>query len=159
MPEGAASTSSPSEALRVRVHGGHDPIIKRRHNLVDIVPAGPGLEKQAYAVRDRMLREIEERPNPRNERDGGPPPGEAPRAAVLRGVQHAAALPRVREEVHRTIVTVARLNGRKASRSRRGEHGGTGVCRRVRRRRHASRRTCASPSRPVRRGAGGRARR
>ncbi|MFG1635634.1 tyrosine-type recombinase/integrase [Pseudonocardia alni] len=55
----------PSGALRVRVYAGQDPITKRRHNLVEIVPAGPHAEKQAYAVRDRMLRDIEERRNPR----------------------------------------------------------------------------------------------
>jgi integrase len=55
----------PSGALRVRVYAGQDPITKRRHNLVEIVPAGPDAENQAYAIRDRMLREIEERRSPR----------------------------------------------------------------------------------------------
>ncbi|MDF3049409.1 MAG: integrase [Pseudonocardia sp.] len=31
----------PSGALRVRVHGGEDPLSGKRHTLVEIIPAGP----------------------------------------------------------------------------------------------------------------------
>ncbi|WP_207223635.1 hypothetical protein [Pseudonocardia sediminis] len=55
----------PSGALRVRVYAGQEPITKRRHDLIEIVPAGPEAEKRAWAVRDRMLRDIADRKNPR----------------------------------------------------------------------------------------------
>jgi integrase len=31
----------PSGALRVRVYAGTDPITKRRHDLVEVIPPGP----------------------------------------------------------------------------------------------------------------------
>jgi hypothetical protein len=34
----------PSGALRVRVHAGLDPLTKRRHELIEIVPPGPQAE-------------------------------------------------------------------------------------------------------------------
>ena len=37
----------PSGALRVRVYAGVDPITKRRHDLVKVVPAGPKAWDQA----------------------------------------------------------------------------------------------------------------
>ncbi|NWJ74322.1 hypothetical protein HX744_28010 [Pseudonocardia sp. ICBG1122] len=49
----------------MRVYAGQDPITELGHNLVEIVPAGPDAGKQAYAVRDRMLRDIGERRSPR----------------------------------------------------------------------------------------------
>ncbi|MGH3702584.1 MAG: hypothetical protein ACRDQY_24685 [Pseudonocardiaceae bacterium] len=33
----------PSGALRVRVYAGRDPVSKRRHDLIEIIPPGPGL--------------------------------------------------------------------------------------------------------------------
>ncbi len=55
----------PSGALRVRVYAGSDPLTKRRHDLVEIVPAGPKAEARAEAVRVRLLNEVDERRNPR----------------------------------------------------------------------------------------------
>lgn len=55
----------PSGALRVRVYAGVDPVSKRRHDLIEIVPPGPGAEKQARRIRDRLINEVEERRNPR----------------------------------------------------------------------------------------------
>jgi integrase len=55
----------PSGALRVRVYAGVDPVTKRRHDLIEVVPPGPQAERQARAVRDRLISEVEQRRNPR----------------------------------------------------------------------------------------------
>ncbi|KAA2265233.1 tyrosine-type recombinase/integrase [Solihabitans fulvus] len=55
----------PSGALRVRVYAGTDPVTKRRHNLVETVPAGPKAWEEAEQVRTRLLNQIDERRNPR----------------------------------------------------------------------------------------------
>lgn len=55
----------PSGAWRVRVHAGTDPLTKRRHTLVETIPAGPQAEKQARDMRDRLVREVAERRNVR----------------------------------------------------------------------------------------------
>ncbi|WP_308252108.1 tyrosine-type recombinase/integrase [Pseudonocardia sp. KRD291] len=55
----------PSGALRVRVYAGVDPVTKRRHDLIEVVPPGPNAERTARDVRDRLLREVAERRNPR----------------------------------------------------------------------------------------------
>ncbi|MGH3803324.1 MAG: integrase, partial [Pseudonocardiaceae bacterium] len=38
---------------------------KRRHYLTEIIPAGPGADRQARRVRDRLISQVEERRNPR----------------------------------------------------------------------------------------------
>jgi hypothetical protein len=45
----------PSGAPRVPVYAGVDPVTKRRHDLVEIVPSGPQAERKARAVRDRLV--------------------------------------------------------------------------------------------------------
>ncbi|SDH03158.1 tyrosine-type recombinase/integrase [Pseudonocardia oroxyli] len=55
----------PSGALRVRVYAGLDPLTKRRHELIEIVPAGPQAEKEAEAARVRFVHQINERRNPK----------------------------------------------------------------------------------------------
>lgn len=55
----------PSGALRVRVYAGVDPVTRRRHDLVEIIAAGPGAERQAEQARVRLLAEVQERRNPR----------------------------------------------------------------------------------------------
>jgi hypothetical protein len=55
----------PSGALRVRLYAGQDPLTKKRHTLVETIPAGPGAEKRAREVLDRMQREVSERRSPR----------------------------------------------------------------------------------------------
>jgi hypothetical protein len=45
----------PSGALRVRVFAGKDPVTGRRHDLVEVVPAGPKAASQAEALRTRLL--------------------------------------------------------------------------------------------------------
>ena len=55
----------PSGALRVRVYAGVDPVTKRRHDLIEIIPPGPGADKQARRTRDRLISQVEERRNPR----------------------------------------------------------------------------------------------
>jgi len=55
----------PSGALRVRVYAGLDPLTKRRRELIEIVPAGPNVERDAEAVRVRFVHEINERKNPK----------------------------------------------------------------------------------------------
>jgi hypothetical protein len=42
-----------------------DPITKKRHELIEIVPAGPNVERDAEAVRVRFVHEINERKNPK----------------------------------------------------------------------------------------------
>lgn len=55
----------PSGAFRVRVYAGIDPVTKRRHDLVETIPAGPQAEKQAEEARVRLLNQVYERRNPR----------------------------------------------------------------------------------------------
>ena len=55
----------PSSALRVRVYAVIDPVSKRRHYLTEVVSSGPKAERQARTVRDRLVREVEERRSPR----------------------------------------------------------------------------------------------
>ena len=55
----------PSGARRVRVYAGIDPVTKRKHRLVEVVPAGPDVEARAEAVRARLVQEVAERRNPR----------------------------------------------------------------------------------------------
>jgi integrase len=55
----------PSGALRVRVYAGRDPVSKRRHDLIEVIPPGPGADKRARAARDRLISQVEERRNPR----------------------------------------------------------------------------------------------
>ena len=49
----------------MRVYAGVDPVTKRRHDLVEVIPPGPNAERQAIATRDRFLSEVAERRNPR----------------------------------------------------------------------------------------------
>jgi hypothetical protein len=51
--------------LRVRVYAGVDPVTKRRHDLTEIIPPGPGAERRVRAARDRLISQIEERRHPR----------------------------------------------------------------------------------------------
>jgi integrase len=55
----------PSGAYRVRVYAGADPLTGRRHDLVEVVPAGPKAEAEAEKVRTRLLNQLDERRNPR----------------------------------------------------------------------------------------------
>jgi integrase len=55
----------PSGALRVRVYAGVDPVTGRRHDLIEIVPPGPGAERRAEQTRVRLLAELQERRNSR----------------------------------------------------------------------------------------------
>ncbi|HWN28871.1 MAG TPA: hypothetical protein VNP37_18040, partial [Actinomycetospora sp.] len=54
----------PSGALRVRVYAGQDPVTKRRHDLVEVVPAGPKVWDRAEEVRQGFLADIRKRRNP-----------------------------------------------------------------------------------------------
>jgi integrase/DNA-binding transcriptional regulator YhcF (GntR family) len=51
--------------LRVRVYAGVDPVTKRRHDLIEIIPPGPRADREARRVRDRLISQVEERRNPR----------------------------------------------------------------------------------------------
>jgi integrase len=55
----------PRGALRVCVYAGVCPVTKRRHDLVEIISAGPRAEKNALAAPDRLVNQVEERRNPR----------------------------------------------------------------------------------------------
>ena len=54
-----------SGALRVRVYAGIDPLTRKRHNLIEVIPPGPKAWREAEAARARLLHEIAERRNPR----------------------------------------------------------------------------------------------
>jgi integrase len=54
-----------SGALRVRVYAGIDPVTKKRHNLIEVVPPGPKAWREAEKIRDRLLHEVAEKRNPR----------------------------------------------------------------------------------------------
>ncbi|MEQ3542387.1 tyrosine-type recombinase/integrase [Pseudonocardia tropica] len=49
----------------MRVYAGVDPVTGRRHYLTELVPKGPKAEREADAVRSRLLAEVDERRNPR----------------------------------------------------------------------------------------------
>src|SRR5690349_6646861 len=55
----------PSGAFRVRVYAGKDPVSGRRHDLIEVVPAGPDAANQAEVVRTRLLNQLDERRHPR----------------------------------------------------------------------------------------------
>jgi integrase len=55
----------PSGAYRVRVYAGTDPVTGKRHDLVEVVPAGPKAAAEAEKVRTRLLSQLDERRNPR----------------------------------------------------------------------------------------------
>lgn len=63
-PRGTIDTL-PSGSLRVRVYSGTDPVSGERHNLVEVIPAGPDAAKLAEKARTRMLGEVDERRNAR----------------------------------------------------------------------------------------------
>jgi integrase len=47
------------------VYAGIDPVSKKRHYLVETVPAGPTAARDAEKVRTRLLNQVDERRNPR----------------------------------------------------------------------------------------------
>ena len=49
----------------MRVYAGVDPVTKKRHTLVEIIPPGPQADRKARAARDRLLSQVEEKRNPR----------------------------------------------------------------------------------------------
>jgi integrase len=55
----------PSGSLRVSVYAGIDPVSKKRHYLVETVPAGPSAARDAERARTRLLNQVDERRNPR----------------------------------------------------------------------------------------------
>jgi hypothetical protein len=58
----------PSGALRVRVYGGTDPLTGKRHDVVEMIPAGPDAARLAEQARTRLLSQVDERRNPRTGR-------------------------------------------------------------------------------------------
>jgi len=63
-PRGEIETL-PSGSLRVRVYAGIDPMSKKKHYLVETVPAGPTAAKDAEKMRTRLLNQVDDRRNPR----------------------------------------------------------------------------------------------
>ena len=51
----------PSGSSRIRVYAGLDPLTRKRHYLVETVPADPGAAKKAEKIRTRMPNEVDER--------------------------------------------------------------------------------------------------
>jgi hypothetical protein len=55
----------PSGAIRVRVYAGIDSVSKRRHNLTDVIPAGPGCREAGRGNVRPAANQVYERRNPR----------------------------------------------------------------------------------------------
>jgi integrase len=49
----------------VSVYAGIDSVSKKRHYLVETIPAGPSAARDAERVRTRLLNQVDERRNPR----------------------------------------------------------------------------------------------
>lgn len=92
----------PSGSLRVRVYAGVDPASGKRRYLTETVPAGPGADREAEAVRARLLDEVAALRGPR----GGDDPAAAPAAVAPDGVRR-----RGRRRGEPTVAEVARLAG------------------------------------------------
>ncbi len=54
-----------SGALRVRVYAGIDPVTKKRHNLIEVIPPGPRAWREAEDARPRLVQQVANRRNPR----------------------------------------------------------------------------------------------
>src|SRR5258707_742002 len=55
----------PSGALRVRVYAGRDPLMKRDHYLIEVIPPGLKAAAEAEKVRTRLLSQVDEQRSPR----------------------------------------------------------------------------------------------
>ena len=109
----------PSGSLRVRVYAGVEPDTGKRRYLTETVPAGPGVEREAEAVRTRLLGEVDALRHPTVE-----PRPDAPAGPGRRG--------RRRGEV--TVAAVARLAGVSAPTVSKVLNGRPGVAAATRRR-------------------------
>ena len=107
----------PSGSLRVRVYVGVDPVSKRRRYVQETVPGGPSAEREAEAVRARLLREVHERASPPTRPDGKKPATRRP-ASDSRDPNSSAVPPtnlatngRPRSRSALTAATIAELIG------------------------------------------------
>ncbi|MEV8435751.1 substrate-binding domain-containing protein [Actinosynnema sp. NPDC051121] len=98
----------PSGSLRVRVYAGVDPESGKRRYLTETVPAGPEAEREAEAVRVRLLDEVDALRNPQVEERPGAP--ESARGRRRRGELTVAAVARLAGVSAPTVSKV--LNGR-----------------------------------------------
>jgi hypothetical protein len=55
----------PSGLLWVRVYAGIDPVSKKKHYLVETIPAGPQATREAEKARTRLLNQVDEKRSPR----------------------------------------------------------------------------------------------
>src|SRR5919199_6862534 len=55
----------PSGSLRVKVYAGTDPVSRRRHDLTEVIPAGPKAEREAQKALTRLLNQLDEQRNSR----------------------------------------------------------------------------------------------
>ncbi|WP_202919025.1 LacI family DNA-binding transcriptional regulator [Saccharothrix deserti] len=128
----------PSGSLRVRVYAGVDPDSGKRRYLTETVPAGPTADREAEAVRTRLLNEADELRNQRTRQvddqalgrrpavgAGDARPVAAPATATLRGVRRRGEL---------TVAAVARLAGVSAPTVSKVLNGRSGVASETRRR-------------------------
>jgi hypothetical protein len=53
-----------SGALRVRVYAGIDPVTKKRHNLIEVIPPSPRAWCEAEDARTRLVQQVVNRRNP-----------------------------------------------------------------------------------------------
>ncbi len=109
----------PSGSLRVRVYAGVDPGSGKRRYLTETVPAGPAADREAEAVRTRLLDEVDALRNPRV--------AERPDALPQ-------ARPRGRRRGELTVAAVARLAGVSAPTVSKVLNGRPGVAATTRRR-------------------------
>jgi len=126
----------PSGSLRVRVYAGIDPATKKRRYRVETVPAGKTAEREAEAVRARLLREVDEQRGPQPDRPPWPPrrDPEPDRAPVTAEAGPAAGRQRGRRPGELTVATVARLAGVSAPTVSKVLNGRPGVALETRRR-------------------------
>jgi Site-specific recombinase XerD len=55
----------PSGSLRVKVYAGTDPVSGKRHDLTEVIPAGPKAEREAQKALTRLLNQLDEQRSPR----------------------------------------------------------------------------------------------
>src|SRR4051794_4771405 len=55
----------PSGSLRVKVYAGTDPVTGKRHDLMEVIPAGPKAQREAQKALTRLLNQLDEQRNPR----------------------------------------------------------------------------------------------
>jgi hypothetical protein len=131
----------PSGSHRVRVYAGIDPVSRKRHYLVETVPAGPTAAKQAEKVRTRLLNEVDEKLNPRTKAtvDRGQAPSRPAALIVTAALRELGVSPAIAPPLstgagrHEGVLRLRRRAGVRGRRRQRGhdslriDHRGAGT--------------------------------